>query len=236
MRGTTLDQLVEQLRAECRLSTDSSRGVENRSWLVQILNRTYEVLWDDYEWEFLHIKREDAKKALQAGQRYYDIPSDMEVDQATNCWINYGNVWLPLQYGIDYSCYSQLDPDKGMRADPAQRWCIRNDGQFEIWPMPASDNTQQVAFEGRRKFKRLAANSDRCLLDDALVVLFAAAEILKGNKQPDADSKLTMAQARLAKVRAKAADRKRVRIGMGSPADAQRGYPRIRAVYNTRNV
>jgi hypothetical protein len=231
MRNTTLDELVEQLRAECRLSTDSSRGVESRSMLVQVINRTYEVLFDDYDWSFLKLKREDCFKQLYAGQRYYNCPVESDVDSLTRAWINYGNVWVPLEYGIDFSHYSQMDSEQDQRADPAQCWVVRDDGQFEVWPIPAS-NDNRIGFEGKRKFSRLSAGSDRCVLDDSLVVLFAAAEILAGNKQPDAPMKLQMAQARLAKLRASAAGQSRSTVGRGDRQDDIRGWPRIRAVWN----
>lgn len=229
-RGTTLDQIVEQLRAECRLSTDSSRGLESRTQLVQVINRVYETLYDEFDWEFLNITREEGTKDLQAGQRYYDPPTNLDVDSISGAWAEYGGLWHPLQYGIGYPQFNYLDSDLDERQDPVTHWKVRDDDQIEVWPIPDSNNNR-IAFEGKRKFVRLSAGDDRCLLDDTLVVLFAAADVLQGNKQEDSKAKMSMAQARLAKLRGKATGKSRVRIGLGKAGGVVSQSERISVAY-----
>jgi len=71
---------------------------------------------------------------------------------------------------------------------------------FEIWPIPASSQT--VRFTGQRNISPLIADTDTADLDDLMIVLFSAAEILTRNKQQDAPLKLQKAQSRLNYVRA----------------------------------
>jgi hypothetical protein len=227
MRNTTLDEMVEQLRAECRLSTDSSRGMESRPHLIQVLNRVYETMWNDYDWDFLKVTREDSQKNINAGQRYYDAPTIMDVDQINEAWVRWGGNWRKLDYGIGYEQYNQHDSSLDVRQDPACRWEVRDNRQIELWPIPASGGSI-MAFEGQRRFARLAAGEDRCLLDDTLIVLFSAADILQGNKQEDAKAKSTMAQARLAKLRASATGKSRTTVGRGQRQESTSG---IRVAY-----
>lgn len=230
MRNSTLDQMVEALRNEARLSTDSSRGVESRPWLVQLINRWYETLWNDYDWQHLNLLREDSTVALQAGLRYYDIPETVDVDSISKVFLRFGNGWSEIDYGIDHSHYSERDSDNDERADPVQRWTVRDMAQIEVWPIPAS-NDCALGFEGKRKFARLTKGDDRCLLDDNLIVLFAAAEVLAAHKQADAQKKEQAASAVLTRLRAKASSKARVRMGLGEASNSRQQPGEIRVAY-----
>lgn len=70
---------------------------------------------------------------------------------------------------------------------------------MEIWPLPAS--AQQMQFTGQRLLNSLVADTDTADLDDMLLVLFVAAEMLRRRKMQDADLKLSMANSQLAAVR-----------------------------------
>lgn len=231
MRGTTYDGLVELLRAECRASTNASRGLENKEYLQQVLNRVYETLWDEYDWEFLQIKREEATVTLQAGQRYYSLPENVDVDTINKAWHNYGNVWIPIEYGIDYSHIGQMNPDLNVRADPVTNWDMRGDNEIEVWPVPAS-NGNKIAFVGKKKFVRMVNPTDVCELDDVMIVLFAATEILAAMGNKDAEIKSKLAVNRLNKIKGRTASKRRIIVGGGSAkANPYLGYPRIRVVY-----
>lgn len=238
---TTLGQAVEMLRDECGISSASSRGNDNLAYLQRLIKRYYETLVDDFDWAFLRVGDEEATKILEAGERYYDFPVEMDIEKTINAYIFYGNVWVPMIYGIEPTDYNSMNPELNQRADPAIKWRIRNESQFEVWPLPAStgayvaDGPAQtisgplVRFTGRRRAERLTGNDSRMDMDDQVVVLYCAAEVLAKQGQKDAEAKLAAANKRLATLRAGYSDRRKVRIGMGeNPAD-QRGWPRIRA-------
>jgi len=230
MRGSNLESIIDGIRAEARLSTAGSRGVEDRDRILRMVNRYYETLWDEHDWEFLRIQRESSYKNMAAGQRFYDFPVGLRPDDISSVWMRWGNDWIPVEYGITFSHYAQYDSERNQRADPVQRWVVRSPQQFEVWPMPAS-NAGVLGFEGKRTFAALADNADNCQLDDQLIILSVAAEILAGNKQADAQTKMDLAGARLKALTSKASDRTRTRVGLGSPQLPNRGMPRISVAY-----
>jgi hypothetical protein len=228
-RGTQLQRAIEMLQHECRLSTNTSRGLDNREYLKEIIRRTQEWLYDEYDWPFLRAKKDVSRKTVAAGQRYYDFPAGINPDAIERVWINYGDVWAPIEHGITPQHYSEQDSDNDERADPVQRWDWYGEDQFEVWPLPAS-NGDTIWFEGFKPLSTLTAESDTLDLDDRLVVLYAAAEILAANNQKDAQAKLNLAQKRLLKLGGRVGNKSRIVLGGGSD-DSGRRRTTLRAVY-----
>ncbi len=214
-RGTTLENLVQMLRAECRSSTATSMGLDHQDYLKQVIRRTYEELYDNNDWPFMRITRENAGKTLAAGQRYYDFPVELNRDKPFKVWHKYNGVWLPLKQGIAPDEYTSYDSDSDDRSDPAQKWELYGGSQFEIWPLP-STNGGEIRFEGTRNFTRLNDSSDRADLDDVLITLFGAAEVLASKNQKDADIKQQKGNARLRALLGNTASSKRVVFGQQS--------------------
>lgn len=208
-RNVTLNELVERVRAESRISTANSRSVDNRSNVEQIIRRTQEELYDKYDWPHLKINKDDATKTLAAGQRYYDFPTDLNVERALSLWHKYGGIWTQLPQGVGPAEYSEQDSDTDERSDPAIKWDISDGQQFEIWPLPASDGGL-VRFEGTRKLTPLIDENSRADIDDIVIVLSAAAEILMANNQKDAQVKLSRAADRIATLRGRLVSQKRL--------------------------
>lgn len=229
MLRTTFGQLVEMLEDECGISSASSRGNDNRAYLQRLIKRQYEFLCDENDWTFLHIGNDEATKTLQAGEQFYDFPTAMGgANNTIKAETFYGNVWVPLIYGITPADYTAMNPATNQRADPQIKWRIYSDRQFEVWPMPAT-NGSLVRFSGRKNPEPLVSDTSRADMDDQLIVLYCAAEVLAKQNQKDADLKLAAAKARLIQMKAGYTDRTRVRMGMGCHGDDQRGWPRIRA-------
>jgi hypothetical protein len=202
-RGVQFLSLIEQLRAEARHSTLLSVGTDSLPYVKQILRRTQETLADEHDWSFLRVK---PYLTLSAGERYYDVPNEISVEQIDKivCWQN--GVEVELERGIGSAEYAVYDSDDDVRSDPALKWDIVWTGeseQIEIWPIPASGLRLQLF--GRRPLRPLVANEDVCDLDDKLIVLFAAAEVLAGQKSKDSEMKLQLAQKRLMRLKATSA-------------------------------
>lgn len=232
-RGTTFSELRLKVRAEARLSTNTSRGLDSNDYIDQIINRVYETLWDDHDWSFLRILKSDAGKALASGQRYYDYPVKMSVETIERVWAKFGNVWHELEYGIPPDIYNDLDSDDDERSDPPLRWMIRDEDQFEIWPLPAS-NDGELRFEGRRAFTELVDDTDRAEIDDILITLIAAGEILASQNQKDAQVKFDQASRRLGTLAGRTAGRTTVNFARGGMDKTRTSGVRLRAVYNDR--
>lgn len=119
-------------------------------------------------------------------------------------WVN---TWEPLEYGIGADEYNAYNSDQaGQFQDPISRWRWSSDdtgsgvGQFEVWPVPVT--AQTVRFTGQRALKALVADADKAELDDQLLVLLVAADLLARSKQADAQQMALLAAERLRAVRA----------------------------------
>src|SRR5690606_33146019 len=134
-------QLVTDLRAELERASEPAIAVADSATLRQKINRVYETLYAGYDWP--HLERVFDAIPLQAGQRYYDPPEDMDFDRLTEapvCWNN--NLALPLERGISFADYNTYNSENGDQSDPAIKWDVRYDETgnkevLEIWPIPA---------------------------------------------------------------------------------------------------
>lgn len=228
MRNNTLENLRVMVRAEARISTSYSRTANsNEEYIDQLIKRYYEQLWTEVDWPFARIHKENAGKPLMAGERYYDFPTTLDLERTISLWRKNGNVWGELVQGILPSDYTAMDSDANTRSDPVLKWDVYDGNQFEVWPMPAS-NTYEVRFDGYRRLSPLVSDQSRCELDDILVALFCAAEVLAGTGQKDAQLKLTMANERLTQLKSRLSTK--TRIGFYQPnLEAHRHGPlRIR--------
>jgi len=201
---STLDEIVEMARDEARISTNSTRSVDHLAHVRQLVRRHYNSLLDDFSWKHLVLKREDAMKPMSAGQRYYDFPADLNIMKFEAVWFLWGNQWCRLTEGIGLDQYNIKDSESDERSDPAERWAWYGHNQFEIWPIPAS-GAGKVSFEGQKKGEKLVDGTNRADLDDIMVSLYVAGELLNENKQKDAAAaKISLANNRRGRMLASA--------------------------------
>lgn len=203
MRGVTLGILLAELKAECGFSQNQAHGINNRDSLVQVLQRTQRRLWASWDWPHLRVER---FLVLQAGQRFYSVPSDLAYDRIDLAQVKFGGQWQNLQHGITNADYSIFDPRVNDRSWPAMKWDITEDpadsagtpddyGMIEIWPLPSdsgvvgADQEGNVCFTGVRQLLPLETETQRADLDNDLLVLYAAAEILARDRKDDATAK-----------------------------------------------
>jgi hypothetical protein len=230
-RNVTLGELIDDVRAEAGHSLQASLGVAMRDVLIKALQRQQRRLWEDHDWKFLRVHRD---VVLSAGQRYYNIPSDLTLERIEKVEFKYGNRWVPVGYGIGQPQLDQYDSDRDIRALPIQRWQEYENDQYEIWPISSQDGTATppnnvLRFWGYRKLKPLVAESDRADLDDTLLVLFTAAEILAREKGADAGLKLKMAEKHLVTLKGRTSKRDVFTL-TGEPQAVMPQGPKIIAV------
>ena len=204
----TFEQIVEATRNEARLSSNTSRGVDHLEHIEQIIKRNYYSLCEDFDWKHLQIKRGDAtgnRKVLQAGERYYDWPVNLNPLKVSAAWVKWGGTWQPVNPGIGYENYSAYDPAEDQRVDPVSRWDYYGGTQFEVWPLPATNGTadgdSEIAFEGQKLPEQVVDNTSRLDMDDILLSLMAAAELLQENDSKAAQGKAGLASARFLSMR-----------------------------------
>lgn len=214
-RGTQLLELIAQLRAETGRTQNVAVGVDEKENLKRMLQRVQETLYDDNAWEHLNINR---KITLAQGQRYYDLPSDLNFDKISNVKLKYGGNFVDFPRGIEFNDYSTYDSMSDEQSSPARKWDIRYTGsgeQLEVWPIPSS-NGDEIHIFGTLALPALVQESDRAVLDDIMIVLYAAAEILSRQKSPDAQAKLELGNKRKLKLLGNASTGKPpVQIGLG---------------------
>lgn len=204
-RNVSLGVLIDDLRAEAGHSLQANLGVAMRDVLVKVLQRQQKRLWEDYDWTFLRVIRD---VPVQAGERYYNFPADLNLERLEKVEFKYGDRWVPVEYGIGREQYDLHDSDRDVRAFPVERWREAENDQIELWPIPSQNGSAAtvvnvVRFTGIRKLRPLLAESDVADLDDTLLVLYSAAEILAREKSADASVKLQMAEKHYKRIKAR---------------------------------
>lgn len=229
-RNQTLLKLLQDLRSETRVSGNPAHNSNVRESQVRMLQRVQEWLWEDYSWPFLHVER---FLPVQAGQRFYSPPDDLTIDRIQKIEVRYGEQWCELTPLIPSEAYSHWDSERDERSWPVSRWRIYENEQIELWPIPDSNADEQslegvLKITGIRTLRPLVADTDRADLDDRLIVLFAAAEILAATGAKDAQIKADAAQKRLDHLVGNLSKVKTFKMG-GSPSyEAKlRGPPRV---------
>lgn len=170
-RGTQLIALLDQLRKELKESANPSSGVNTLDTYKYKLDAQQEFLYNDYTWPFLNGRFD---VTMQAGERYYDLPVNPGTIKKIE--FQWNNVWSPIHRGISGQNYNSLNSDTDMRNDPVQAWDFFEENQFEVWPIPAS-NGSTFRFYGTQALTKLVNDDSRAVLDDRLIVLFAAANL-----------------------------------------------------------
>lgn len=218
-RGTTLTNLIDQLRAEAGYSLTPGLGAAHRDVLISLLQRTQNKLWEDYAWPFLRVK---VDQAASDGLRYYNIPSNLTVERIERIEFKDGGYWKALEYGINPVQLAEHDSDQNEKGWPVRHWELYNETQFEVWPIPNTNGTSSdlegyFRVIGIKNLSSLVNDSDTADLDDHLIVLYAAAEILSRNKADDADAKLAQAQTHYQRLRARLGKSNTFSIGAQPP-------------------
>lgn len=234
-RGTTLVRLLDNLRAEAGLSLNPAHNNQARDVQINTLQRTQERLWDDFSWPHLRVQRQ---VPVSAGQRYYDPPEDLDISRLESIELFRDGTWAPLAPGIEGCHLAAWNSDLDERSWPPRRWTIHDDQDIEIWPI-ADINCDPTTMDGTLKFtgirnlRPLVADSDRADLDDRLIVMFAAAEMLARSKSSDAQVKLDMANRIYARIRGGLMPRRRFRMfGVGETPRPRRMIAHYRPASN----
>lgn len=208
-RGTNLQTLITMLRTEAGQSPSAAAGVDNEPSLIQKLQRTQRLLYNAYDWPFMMW---EWSLQMVAGERYYDFPTEsgfpgnavINLESLIQVWINYSGRPVPIERGVGVQQYASTNSQLGERNGPVRRWDIKrttdNKEQIEVWPIPAG-NTDVLWFKAKKLLRPLVAKIDVADLDDDLIVLHAAAEILARQGSKDAAKVASAASVCLAQLK-----------------------------------
>ena len=201
-RLTKLSVLYTMLQS--RLG-ENTTFTQTKARYYQLLSDKQKWLANEYDFPFLEDRFD---VAVAGGSRYLSFPTidnvgstfAMNLERPYKCEVFWSNVWIELEYGIGSDEFNYLNSDQpGQQQDPIQKWRWSSEGQFEIWPV--NNTAQKIRFTGQRALDALVTDNDTADLDDLLIVLFVAADILIKGKQPDGQLTLAQAQERLARQR-----------------------------------
>ena len=108
---------------------------------------------------------------------------------------------------------------------PVTHWDIREDDEtaapaIEVWPVPSITDT--LVLVGKRDPGALTATSDTAVIDDVLLVLTVASELMMRESKKDADALSLAAQRRYLQLK-RAAKVGNANINMAGPRTVQRG-------------
>ncbi len=156
----------------------------------------------------------------------------LNFDRIQDVKLKYNNVYVELERGIEFEDYSIYDSNASPveRSFPTLKWDIRDTGsgeQIEVWPVPSQAAT--IYMFGTKNLGDLIQEADTADLDDRLIVLFAAAELLARQKSNDAKIKLSQAEKRLMTLKRNSqADTPPVQVGLGR--QNKRDHNRVKVI------
>lgn len=201
MRTMLLSEMLDELRAEARISQNAAHAVQMTDPHKKLLRRVQEELYLAYDWPGLKVTQ---SVAVPAGTRYSAYPDKITFEGIEQVYARDGSTVIRLlTYGIGIDEFNAFDSDQDERSFPVRRWqnYLSLDAEqlaqnmFEIWPVPDRDVT--IVFRGKRALFPLVEANHTSTLDGPLIVLNAAAEILAAQKAEDASLKLQRAKDRL---------------------------------------
>jgi hypothetical protein len=205
-RGKTLTRLLDELRAEARLSLNPAHNNQVRDSHIILLQREQERLWEDFDWPHLKVER---LIPVEAGQRTFSPPEDVSVDRILEIQFKSDGRWLPVDTGITPAHYAVNDSALDARSWPVTYWRVTEEDQIEVWPIPDQTGGEDEDDEedgnlkiiGIRNLNPLVADDHRADLDNRLIVLYTAARILAAAGSKDAPLVLNAADRHYAKLR-----------------------------------
>jgi hypothetical protein len=184
-RGATFLDLKTRVKALTGRHQSVAVGVDDIPKVEEAINTVYSALYLEHDWP--HLRRVFDRVPLQSGQRYYDLPDGLNVERVESACVWWGLKNTPLDRGITAEHYNAYDSVNDDRVEPACRWDVRWTGdsdQLEIWPVP-NTNEQELELVGIQDAPRLVADIDVCLLDDTLIVSYAAVMLSKDKDESE---------------------------------------------------
>jgi hypothetical protein len=192
-RNTTLANLRTQLKAYL----GQTLGTANDTTYNTLLSLQQQNEAKLFQYPFLEDRFD---LAVPPGSRYLTFPTldnegittalNLEFDVIAEVY--WSTIYQPVAYGIGSEQFNLLNSDiPGNAQDPIQNWRWSEENQIEIWPINIQGQT--LRFTGQRALDPLVADSDTADLDDQIIVLPVAVELLTRSKQPDAQLRLSKA-------------------------------------------
>ena len=174
-RGLQLQALLLKLKLELGRDVSSGQGTQEDTRFKHALKSAQEDLYENNDWEFLSIHRDET---LVAGGRYYSFDADLSFESIDLAQVKVDGQWINVCSGIGANEYNLYDSDEDERTSQVYKWDSYESDQFEVWPIPDS-NTQTLRFYGTKALSAFDSNTDTADLDSLLIIYKAAISISK---------------------------------------------------------
>jgi hypothetical protein len=198
MRNQPLGLVRSKVKAETHKTLDTTNTADDLR-INQLIETVQQDLADSFSWGFLE-QRWDAY--VNPGTRFAVFPTTLspqggaasptasiDFNRPYKVQTKWNNIWIPVVYGIsEQNEFNYLDSDRGQVLDPVQRWQMSDTGQFEVWPLPATQ--AQIRFKQNRALTSLQTGStipptwnDSATLDlDDLLVVYNVALLFQADQ------------------------------------------------------
>jgi hypothetical protein len=227
--NSSLGNVVTMLKAELAANQIVGTAAANDTQYACLIAAKQRWLSDTYDWPELEYTW-DVQVPGGGQGRYNTFPTTTGLNTTRS--INYGRPlhtsvwysgnWQTVVYGINEMEFNYINsdgaiPDTGMSPqilDPIQRWREASTTQFEVWPVPSVN--QVFRFRAQSELTPLLEFSPNVGqpstispmwtatldLDDVMVMLYTAGELLQLRGKGNAQALMQRAQARMAQIRA----------------------------------
>ena len=175
MAYRTLGELRSLVLARCGMGGMGASGGANQALIDSFLSNGQTQLYWMNDWRHL-IWYEEKDTGL--GQNLYDYPDAAAKNRRIlKVEIRYSNVWRELREGITTAMWSTMDTQT-----LPQRY--ERFAQILLYPKPNATYKMRVWYVS--DLAPFSADSDRCTLDDDMVLLHATTTAKAHYRQPDA--------------------------------------------------
>lgn len=170
-----LSDCRNELAARLGFGAMVGAGQMNAPILNSFLADAQEQLYLALDWPELVTFDE---KQTNVGQAFYDWPANVNLRRILSVAVRIsGNLWHPLQRGIEFSHRSVPTSSYPLRYEPTAQ-------QMEVWPVPGAAYTLRRYYV--QALGRFTQNDDPVTLEGRLVLLFALANAKAHYKHSDA--------------------------------------------------
>lgn len=187
----TLGDIRSNIQSRLGFGMAGQSGVVNSALIDSMVRSAQEQLYVQFDWNELKAVDE---RLTGSDQKFYDYPSDCNIERITGMWVIWGGRHIPLIEGIDSN-------DRSFNPGGVPAKYERRD-QYELWPVPSS-NEYTIRTEYIKTLSPLNVDSDRTSLPSELVFLHALSNAKQHYRQPDAQTYASQLEALLSKLKSK---------------------------------
>lgn len=206
--GVELSVLRTMLAAHCGNEPSVSVAPGAVALDNQLLNDYQRILVSKNAFLQAHAR---AEIPLTVGTQYYAFPSTL-LDQARvkkPAFVKQINLFsYDVWFGIGQREYNAFNSAAGITGSPVRRWdmvMVNGAMMVEVWPVP--NVAQTLMLDGTIPVTPMVADTDVCMLDDLLIVLWAAAARLRRIQPDEAAAKRQEAMEYLQELKASSLSR-----------------------------